>query len=117
MEVSPMLAAPGRWTRSDELPGMVTVGVIGLEGAEKVTPVVAHPGWEASAVIGPFAANPKTWTAAEFGLVARTMTSAVPPGTSVVVGWSPPVNAVTVTVCMVPDATLPEPVPPAEKLA
>ncbi len=106
-----MDAAAGKVIRMEELAGMETIGVKGAAGALNVTPVVVHSGWEASAVAVPFAVKLYTCTAKAFGLLARTMTSAVLPGTRVVAGLSPATRASTVTVCMVPFAAEPLPIP------
>ena len=111
-----MLAAPSRWISSELLAPTVTVGVRGLEGGSKVTPVVVHAGKAASAYIAPLGSMEKTWTEAGFGLVTRRMTSALPPGARVEDGTSPPVRADITTGCMVavPTVAEPEPEPAAQ---
>jgi len=97
--------------RTEEFAGTTTAGLNGLAGGLKVTPVLVHKVWEASAEAGPLAATLYTRTGKLFGFVARRITSAEPPGTREVAVESPLTKASTSTVCMVPFAAEPFPIP------
>jgi hypothetical protein len=93
-----MVAAPGRWT---SVVPFAASEVLRPVTSSKATPVVEHTPLPPDAVIVPFAATLTSVTAKAFGFETWRITSALPPGCSIVDGLSPPESAVTVTGCIV----------------
>jgi hypothetical protein len=88
-----------------------TTETAGLEGKLVVTPDDVHVPNAPDTTMEPFADIAFSVTAYELGLLIRKMTSLVPPGKSALPGLSPPTNATTAGVNIVPVAADAEPDP------